>query len=259
MSPLAQYINHIAHHGSPVAGQYDTEHLDVLGEVNLVAESLLKMLEDRKLIEDTIIIFASDNGGLGSSKESKTGHNSSGRLRESKGSIYEGGHRIPMAIRWDNGKIPKGETRSHLVGLNGLFATLCDFAGIEIPEGQAIDSISFADYALDQDNKLGLREYLPTWEIRRNKLQRAAIRKGSMKLIHDYRSKEFELYNLTADISEMNDISEGNEELIDTMFEKLKELRFCYDGKNQFSLKRIKSGLSEMKSCDWFSDRKKAL
>ncbi len=248
-SPPFKYID-----GFPVAGKYDTKHMDVLGEVDLVVGSLFKMLEDRKLIEDTIIVFASDNGGIQDVVPSKTGHNPSGRLREAKGSIYEGGHRIPMTLRWDKGKIPKGETRSHLVGLNDLYATLCDFAGIEIPEGQAIDSISFADYALNQDKKQGLREYLPTWEMSNNKLVRAAIRKGSMKLIRDYRSKEFELYNLTADISEMNDISEGNEELIDAMFEKLKEFRFCYDNKFLFKVKKRGTNIIRKMHCSWLGE-----
>ncbi len=48
--------------GSPVAGQYDTRHKDMLLEMDMVVGSLIKLLEDRNLVEDTIIIFSSDNG-----------------------------------------------------------------------------------------------------------------------------------------------------------------------------------------------------
>ena len=47
-----------------------------------------------------------------------------------------------MTMRWDKGNIPRGEKHSHLVGLNDVFATLCDLAGVDIPAGQAVDSVS---------------------------------------------------------------------------------------------------------------------
>jgi arylsulfatase A len=111
-----------------------------------VVGSLIQMLEEKDVIEDTIIVFASDNGGLGTNvtNDLEFGHLPSGPLREEKGSIYEGGHRISITIRWDNGMIPKGEKRPHMVGLNDLFATLTDFANITVPYGQASDSVSFA-------------------------------------------------------------------------------------------------------------------
>ena len=80
-SPPNKYLD-----GSPIAGEYDTKHNDMLLEMDKVVGSLIQMLEERQLIEDTIIVFTSDNGGLGS----KFSNFSSGNLRGSKGSIYEG-------------------------------------------------------------------------------------------------------------------------------------------------------------------------
>ncbi len=99
-------------------------------------------------------------------------------------SIYEGGHHILMIIRWDK-KIPEGETRSHVVGLNDLHATLCDLAGVDIPSNSAIDSVSFADYAINQTMTKGLREHLGTWWYGSGLFQAQAIRKGELKLIHE--------------------------------------------------------------------------
>ena len=74
-----------------------------------------------------------------------------------------------------------------MVGLNDLYATLCDIAGITVPVGQAQDSVSFADYIFDRNNTDGLREYLGTWRFSMtNGLLSQALRKNEMKLIHYY-------------------------------------------------------------------------
>ena len=116
-------------------------------------------------MRDTILIFTSDNGGLSNiatSSETIAGHVSNGPLRGHKADIFEGGHRVPMIIKW-KGHIDKGQSRSHMVGLNDLYATLCDLVGIEVPVGQAQDSVtSFADYIYDGNNTDGL------WGILRN-------------------------------------------------------------------------------------------
>ena len=143
-SPPDEYID-----GTPIAGQHGTSHLDMLSEMDKVVGSLVSILEQRQLTDNTIVLFTSDNGGINNPARSSeaVGHISNGILRDGKGTIYEGGSRVPMTFRWDN-MIPKGEKRSsHFVGLNDIYATLCDLAGIEkLNEFQAVDSISFADY-----------------------------------------------------------------------------------------------------------------
>jgi len=226
-SPPDTYLD-----GSPVAGEHDTLHKDMLGETDKVIGSLMKILEDKNLIHETIIVYTSDNGG----QAFQTNY-SSGPLRGYKGLVYEGGHRVPMTIRWDNGKVPKGERRSHLVGLNDLFATLCDFAGIKIPIGQAIDSTSFASYALNKDSTKGLREYLGIWN--NNKPKRKGIRKGEMKLL--YQNNAFELYNLTADISETKDLSKDNQYLVNQMFTELNKMSDLKENFNSYFQRKRKT------------------
>ena len=110
-------------------------------------------------MEDTIVIFLSDNGGLntGATKAQPHCHYSNGPLRASKGSILEGGHRVPLIMRYDN-VFPAGETRSHLLSITDMFATICDLANVPLPEGQALDSINFSEYIIS-DNPTGPREY----------------------------------------------------------------------------------------------------
>ena len=170
----------------------------MLHELDKAVGSLVTEIEDRNMADNTIIVFASDNGGIGDAY----GHTSSGPLRGYKGKIWEGGHRVPMIVRYDN-HFPANERRNHLVGLNDLYATLFELVGLSVPYGSAYDSISFADYLYSEDATQNLRESLGTWE----KSQAAAIRVGEMKYIEFYRqSKRPELYNLTSDISESVDL-----------------------------------------------------
>ena len=162
-----------------------------------------------------------------------------------------------MTLRWDKGNIPRGEKRSQLVGLNDVFATLCDLAGVDIPAGQALDSVSFADHLLDEGTTEGLREYLGTWMFRGREFIAHSIRKKEMKLIHKYDEDVFELYNLTADISETNDISDDNPQLVEQMFEKLKQISPCYDRIGKFPIFLPHLGKKVKKNCEWFARENK--
>lgn len=155
-SPPYLYLN-----GDKIAGEHVTKHLDLLLEMDKVVGSLVSLIEDNGLAEDTIIIFASDNGG-GIQTDPETGHFSNGPLRGSKGMVWEGGHRVPLIFRYDNKEVgfPRGEERDHMVGLNDIYATICDWVGIEIPYTSAQDSVSFADYVVSDSSQDGLRTEL---------------------------------------------------------------------------------------------------
>jgi len=98
--------------GDPIANQYKTVHIDMLSVIDMTLGALTKGLEDRELLENTIIIFTSDNRGLSPIKtgSDKYNHHSSSKLRGYEGSPYEGGHRVPFIIRYD-GVIPAGKKK----------------------------------------------------------------------------------------------------------------------------------------------------
>jgi len=210
--------------GTNVTGSYGTRHMDILYEMDKVVGALIQALTERQLLEDTIIIFTSDNGGQRgkNTKSDKFGHLSSGQLRGFKGTVYEGGIRVPMTFRWDNGSIPKGEKRSQMIGLNDMYKTICGLIGVDVPVDQALDSINFANYVMDKNMTSGLREWQHSWKYEnRDEIEEEAIRYNDMKLIQDYKRKKVELYNLTADISEKNNIVKENIELAQLMQQKL--------------------------------------
>ncbi len=214
-SPPYTYLD-----GSAVSGVYNNVHFDMLGEMDKVVGSLIQILEDRDLLQDTIVIFTSDNGGL---NKTENIFYSNGPLQGLKGSLYEGGHRVPMTIRWEDGNVPSGESRSELVALNDLYATLCDLAGVDVPSDQAVDSISFASYLKDEKQDTNLREEFGVWRYKGVKFYGEALRKGEMKFIH-YADGDIELYNLTDDLSESNNIADGNEALVADMVAILKKI-----------------------------------
>jgi hypothetical protein len=84
--------------------------------------------------------------------------------------VYEGGHRIPLIIRYDD-NFPQNEERSRIVGLNDLYATICELIGISVPYLSAQDSISFAEYIKDGSKHSGLRQDLAVWDYQGNKMR----------------------------------------------------------------------------------------
>ena len=253
-SPPNKYLD-----GSQVLNVYETRHLDMLGAMDKAVGSVVSMIEDKDLSKETIIIFTSDNGGLGRSKEA--GHRTSGPLRGTKGNIWEGGHRVPLIIRYDN-KFPAGKKRNRFVGLNDIYSTICELVGVDVPQGSAQDSVSFANYITNWKNKAGLRKYLGTWQLNSNTLKsntywKHAIRKGILKLIHYPHNNTFLAYNMKKDFSETENVIHKPwvAKRIQAMYEKLMELGPCNENDRSDSF--FVSGLGEDRNCEWFRQNKK--
>jgi arylsulfatase A-like enzyme len=247
-SPPKEYLD-----GSQVMNVYATRHLDMLGAMDKAAGSVVSMIEDKGLINETIIIFTSDNGGL--NKSIKAGHLTSGPLRGAKSNIWEGGHRVPLIIRYDN-KFPAGKRRKRMVGLNDIYSTICELVGVNVPQGSAQDSVSFADYITSAKNKKGLRKYLGSWQVSGQKDWQHAIRKGPLKLVHYPRNNTFLAYNLKKDVSETTNIIHKPwvAKRIKAMYEKLMDIGPCNENDRSDSFHV--SGLGEDHNCDWFRQDK---
>ena len=240
--------------GSRVKGEYPSSHLDMLHEVDKVVGSLVHILESRNLTEDTIIIFTSDNGGL---NEGRSDHLSSGPLRGHKGNVYEGGHRIPFIIRHD-GKFPAGEKRHHLLGLNDVFATLCELAQVPVPKGSAKDSISFADYITSGEPNDARRDTYGIWKFNKRDFLAAALRKNEWKVIQDHSLQTVELYDLSNDLMEQDDLSNREEysDLVAEMLLELTKMGPCPEDTTDF-FNAVIDGEDKELRCRWFSVTRK--
>jgi arylsulfatase A-like enzyme len=174
--------------------------------------AIIKTLTDKGLLENTILIFTSDNGGLGLDELGPT-PTSNAPLRKWKGHIYEGGTRVPAIVSWA-GQIAPGIVSDHYYSSIDYLPTLCELTGIKsIPknvDGQSIlPMIINPEKAPDQNRPLFW--HYPHFS---NQLGRPAgsVRKGDYKLVELYETGKVELYNLKEDISESNDLSEKMKE-----------------------------------------------
>src|SRR6185295_3316339 len=103
---------------------------------------VLQLLKELELEQDTLVLFTSDNGptpGYGGADTEFFA--STGGLRGAKGSVYEGGLRVPLIARWP-GHVPEGKTSDKRAALYDLMPTLLEITGSPVPPG--LDGLSLA-------------------------------------------------------------------------------------------------------------------
>jgi len=118
---------------------------DFVMQTDHVLGVVMTALENNQLMDNTLIIFTSDNGcskAAGIANLAAKGHQVSASLRGSKADIWDGGHRVPMIVRWP-GNIKAASTSQQLICLTDLFATAADIIGTPMPENAGEDSVSF--------------------------------------------------------------------------------------------------------------------
>ncbi len=181
---------------------------------------LLAQLKDMGLDEDTLVMFTSDNGAtydIGGAHTEFFQSNSD--LRGAKGSVYEGGLRVPMIARWP-GHIPKGEVTEAVGAFWDLFPTLLDVSGNEvIPED--FDGTSLLSVLRGNQTASERTLY---WEFPGYGNQQA-LRQGDWMLVRQQLGKKekttTELFNLATDRSQENDVASANPELVLAMLARM--------------------------------------
>ncbi|MBX3177379.1 MAG: sulfatase [Candidatus Hydrogenedentes bacterium] len=172
---------------------------------------VLDTLKELDLEEETFVVFTSDNGGLETSGVQTP-------LREGKGTLYEGGIRVPLIVRWP-GHVPAGAVTDQISMGTDLLPTIDAVTGADEPAAETIDGYDLSPLwrgAAEIDRKPQVWYYPHYHE--RAKRPGVAIRKGRYKLIETYDPVDVELYDLEADLSESANLAEQ-------MPEKVSELR----------------------------------
>ncbi len=175
----------------------DPKYGDWFYEGDPLFEKILEALERHHLAENTLIIATSDNGAEHRAYEPR---------RESKRSIYEGGHRVPFSARWP-GKVKPDSINDYTVCLNNLMATTAEIVGAKIPGNAGEDSVSLIP-ELRGTTTTGAREAT----VHQSAAGDLAIRHGPWKLIF-FKNGKRELYNLPTDLSETKDGLAANAEV----------------------------------------------
>lgn len=121
------------------------DYADFVMQTDDVVGNILKCLDEQQLSDNTLVLFASDNGCSRQAKIQqlkKSGHFVSAGFRGSKADIWEGGHRIPFVAKWP-GVIEAGSKSNDTICLTDTFATIADCLGVAAPEKSCEDSVSF--------------------------------------------------------------------------------------------------------------------
>lgn len=193
--------------------QKEAEYAALVEGMDKSLGDLMNYLQQNKLDQNTIILFISDNGGFAMKPRSGEQFTQNAPLRSGKGSVYEGGIRVPMLVKWPGVIKPKSATDQYVI-IEDLFPTVLQMAGInQYRTVQQVDGktlIPFLKNASLRDTSRILTWHFPNRWIPENGPginYKSAVRKGKWKLVYDLKTGKRELYNLETDISEVHDLS----------------------------------------------------
>lgn len=210
------------HHNNP-------KYAAMIETMDTAIGRVLKTMDQTNTADNTLVIFFSDNGGMGRVTRQHP-------LRGAKGMLYEGGIREPMIVRWPD-KVKAGTTCDvPVIGID-FFPTFVDVAGASISVPDQLDGLSLLPLfeggkALD---RMALHWHFPAYlegknyDGARDKVFRttpcAAVRKGDWKLIEYFEDNTFELYNLAEDIGERRNLAEKHPQKVHELHELMRRWR----------------------------------
>ncbi len=204
---------------------------DFVMETDWAAGQVIQAIDDAGIRDNTIVIFTGDNGHshyTGWEKLVDAGHMPSGPYRGHKGDVWEGGHRVPLVVRWPM-HAEAGGSSQQMVCLTDLFATCAEIVGADLPPNGAEDSFGFLPSILGEGNGHGR-----TSLVNHSNHGEFAYREGPWKLVFKMSGPNLlmsrgkptivQLYHLDSDISEQNDLSTKHPEIVARMTEGLRTL-----------------------------------
>jgi arylsulfatase A-like enzyme len=233
--PFFLYLPHFAVH-TPIDAKPDTVatwekrpprgthwHPTYAAMIQSLDESVARIvarLTELNLTNRTVVIFSSDNGGLGGYHRTeppseKKGYTDNSPLRGGKGTLYEGGLRVPFIVRWP-GVVPAGTTSDVPVAHVDIYPTLLTLAGGTPPASHRLDGVSFAPILRNPHTSLArdaifwhfpgyLESYVHRSGWRTTPV--GAIHAGDFKLMEFFETGAVELYNLREDIGEARNLA----------------------------------------------------
>jgi arylsulfatase A-like enzyme len=236
--------------GKPgVGGHNSPTYAAMIASVDESIGRVMAKLEELKLADNTVFIFASDNGGVGGydrpdglirepgkeakGKKAKAGDDEDGGgitdntpLRSGKGSLYEGGVRVPFIVRWP-GKIPAGAALGTPTAHVDLFPTLLELSGAAKPR-QPLDGESLVPLLLGKSPTLkrdAIFQHFPGYLGSGPGLWRTTpvslIHAGDWKLMEYLEDGHLELYNLKDDLGETKNLATANPDKAKELHERL--------------------------------------
>ncbi len=177
----------------------DPKRRSYAAQVSLLDDAIGEALQALRTTDQerrTLVFFFSDNGGpVGINGSLNT------PLRAGKGSVYEGGVRVPFVVRWPD-RLPAGKTYAQPVSSLDVFATALACAGARMPTDKTYDSVNLIPFLAGEQTGAPHTRLMwrsgPQW----------ALREADAKLVR-HKDQKDELYDVSADLSETKDVAES--------------------------------------------------
>ncbi len=185
-------------------GQGNPVYAAMIGSLDQNVGRILAELKAQNLLENTLVIFTSDNGGLEGSPQNPITNNPP--FRSGKGFPYEGGIRVPLIVSWP-GQIAPRVSGGQAITMD-IFNTILETAGAQPDRAIPNDGISLLSHVLT-GKPLPTRDLF--WHFPHYRYEEVTpyniVRSGYWKLIHNYEDDSDELYNLKDDIDETRNVA----------------------------------------------------
>ncbi|MDG2126976.1 MAG: sulfatase [Fuerstiella sp.] len=205
---------------APEAVQRSPTYAAMIESMDDAVGTLLDTLDRLGIAQDTIIVFASDNGGNMYNEVDGTTPTSNHPLRGGKATMYEGGVRGPCSIVWP-GTVPGGSRSNEIIQSCDFYPTLLEILNIEPQPGQQFDGVSIVPALMNERLKRdGIFTYFPHAARVPDWLPPAvSVHRGEWKLIRIFHggndgAHRWKLYNLKNDINEHNDLARTEPERV---------------------------------------------
>ena len=216
----------------PKAKKFPAQLLGMTEELDNSIGILLAKVKDLSIEDNTIVVFMSDNGARNKSWDHAP-------LRMGKGSIHDGGIRVPLIVKWPN-NVNAGSSCDIPVHIVDLYPTFMEMVGGSVPENHILDGESLVPLLTDSTDfkERAVFVHHPHYVPNYHKTPATMIRHGDYKLIHFYGDKlddvdasklipgeRYELYNLVVDPSESNDLAQQMPEKLEQLKAELDQWR----------------------------------
>lgn len=206
---------------TPAGGHRDAAYAGMIYSVDESVGRIVGLLDELKLADNTLVIFSSDNGGVGGYEregiKQANGITDNAPLRGGKGMLYEGGVRVPYIFHWPGKIQPKSECNVPIISVD-LYPTLLEIAGGQPPADYPLDGVSYAKLLFAGGKGSLNREaifwhfpgYLGAGAGSWRTTPGGAIRSGGWKLQEYFEDGRLELFNLHDDLSQQHNLAASN-------------------------------------------------
>ena len=197
-------------------------YINTIEHIDSEVGRLLKTLDDLKLVDNTYVIYTTDNGPW---LQFRHHGGSAGPLREGKGTTFEGGQRVPCVMRGPG--IPGGTVCDELTGTIDILPTIASLTGKALPKGKKIDGMDVSGLWKGTMKKSPRKEFLHYTS--RGDIE--GLRSGNWKLLvkrarrnNNNRPPQLHLFDLAKDVGEKNNLAQAKPEIVKELQERMKAL-----------------------------------